>query len=77
MLRHQHELPRLPVPDLKHTLDLLLQSCRPLADSETEFKTTEAKVAEFLAHQGPILQERLLDYDKTQQVNRTLLCLSI
>jgi hypothetical protein len=44
----QNDLPRLPVPDLKKTLDRYLRSVRALATDE-EYANTEKIVATFLA----------------------------
>ncbi|KAJ3372960.1 Carnitine O-acetyltransferase mitochondrial [Allomyces arbusculus] len=55
----QSSLPHLPVPDLDATLKKYLQTVRPHVDDDG-YARTEAVVAEFLANQGPELQERLL-----------------
>lgn len=59
------ELPRLPIPQLERTLDRYLKSVRPLL-SQKEFAKYSLIVDDFLKGQGPILQERLIQYDKTQ-----------
>jgi len=55
---HQAKLPTLPVPDLSHTLQLYLDSVRPLASPE-EFARTEAAVRDLETGLGPVLQARL------------------
>jgi carnitine O-palmitoyltransferase 1 len=51
-------LPKLPVPELDHTLKLYLKSVQPLVTPE-EFKETSRKVKEFRKKEGPQLQKAL------------------
>ncbi|TMW64400.1 hypothetical protein Poli38472_013022 [Pythium oligandrum] len=59
--RHQDALPKLPIPPLEDTLGRYLEYIRAL-QSDEEYEESEAKVAEFLATEGPELQEKLLAY---------------
>ena len=61
MLCYQKNLPKLPVPALKDTLEKYLKTVRPLLNSE-EYAKTEAAVAEFQKPGGfgEELQKRLL-----------------
>ncbi|KAI7867549.1 acyltransferase ChoActase/COT/CPT [Spinellus fusiger] len=65
----QETLPKLPVPDLKETCAIYLQSLVPLL-SPAQFEETEKIVREFessaLAHS---LQQRLLDIEKSSTYN--------
>lgn len=58
-------LPRLPIPPLQVTLDRYLKSVRPLLNQKEYAKYTLI-VDDFLRGQGQLLQQRLLEYDKTQ-----------
>ena len=57
----QPTLPRLPVPDLKETLDRLRESLKPIAWSDTEYSSVLPKIDAFANDQGPQLQQRLLN----------------
>ena len=57
----QPNLPRLPVPDLKQTLDRLTESLKPIAWSDSEYSSVLRKVDTFANDQGPQLQQRLLN----------------
>ena len=50
----QRSLPRLPVPDLGHTVEGYLASAR-LLQSPEEYAITEAQARSFLANEGPRL----------------------
>ncbi|KAK7025038.1 carnitine acetyl transferase [Favolaschia claudopus] len=63
----QASLPLLPVPELQATLARLKESLRPLAWSQEELNTVEAKIAEFAEKKGPELHQRLLDRSKTHK----------
>ncbi|KXS16095.1 acyltransferase ChoActase/COT/CPT [Gonapodya prolifera JEL478] len=67
---NQKRLPRLPIPSLKRTCELYLESLKPLA-SEQEYQESERRVQEFLGPDGMgmVLQQRLMEWDKTQKVN--------
>jgi carnitine O-acetyltransferase len=61
----QGALPALPIPSLEETLNKLLKCLEALQEDDTERKE-EAKnsVLEFLAGDGPKLQQLLLEYDR-------------
>ncbi|RZC42796.1 Carn acyltransf domain containing protein [Asbolus verrucosus] len=58
----QSALPRLPIPELKHTCDRYLAAQRPLLIDEA-FRKTEANVNHFRDGVGKQLQQLLKDYD--------------
>ena len=58
---HQAKLPKLPIPDLGHSLDQFLGALKPLQNA-AERHDTENAVQEFLKNEGPELQERLKKY---------------
>ena len=57
----QSNLPRLPVPDLRQTLDRLRVSLKPIAWSDSEYSSVLRKIDTFANDQGPQLQQRLLN----------------
>lgn len=57
----QPNLPRLPVPELKHTLDRLRESLKPIPWSDSEYSSVLRKIDTFANGQGPQLQQRLLN----------------
>ncbi|PSR87024.1 Choline/Carnitine o-acyltransferase-domain-containing protein [Coniella lustricola] len=57
----QDKLPTLPIPDLESSCTKYLQALRPL-QSAREHADTKHAVQEFLAHEGPDLQDRLKKY---------------
>lgn len=57
----QDKLPKLPVPELKASLDKYLESLRPLQTAR-EHRESEAAVADFIKTDGPELQEKLKKY---------------
>ena len=57
----QPNLPQLPVPDLKQTLDRLKESLKPIAWSDSEYSSVLRKIDTFANGHGPQLQQRLLD----------------
>ena len=57
----QPNLPQLPVPDLKQTLDRLRESLKPIAWSDSEYSSVLRKIDTFANGHGPQLQQRLLD----------------
>jgi carnitine O-acetyltransferase len=61
----QGELPKLPIPPLKDTLDRYLNALVGLQD-EHEHARTRAAVEDFLHGEGPRLQERLIEWAKTK-----------
>lgn len=54
----QSSLPRLPIPDLKDTIDRFLPTALPLAESEEEVKTLKKDAANFV-RQAISVQSRL------------------
>jgi carnitine O-acetyltransferase len=66
MLRHQRELPHLPVPDLEETCTLYLELARPLLGGRDYARTLRA-VAEFVepGGAGERLQARLLEWSRS------------
>jgi hypothetical protein len=67
---NQARLPRLPVPSLEETASRYLKSCLPLLTSQ-EYEKTRSIVEAFTQKGGlgEQLQQRLIDYDKTQQAS--------
>ncbi|KXJ96881.1 carnitine O-acetyltransferase, variant 2 [Microdochium bolleyi] len=59
----QDQLPRLPIPSLDKTCHKYLAALKPLQDPREHAETTLA-VHEFLHHDGPQLQAKLLEYAK-------------
>ena len=57
----QDRLPKLPIPELKGTCQKYLEVLKPL-QSAREHESTKAAVADFLANDGPPLQEQLRKY---------------
>ena len=66
-------LPALPLPSLKNTLDLYLQSLAPFLTSD-ELEKKRKIVQEFGDNEGQILQEKLLQRssEKKNWVNSSL-----
>ncbi|KAJ8521273.1 hypothetical protein ONZ45_g2023 [Pleurotus djamor] len=58
----QDKLDKLPVPDLRQTLDRLKESLRPIAWSDEEYAAVEKKIEEFGKGKGVELHERLLKH---------------
>ena len=59
MMRHQGNLPRLPVPPLEQTLSMYLNSVKPLC-TDAQWKHTQTAVMDFMTSpQGAELQEKL------------------
>jgi hypothetical protein len=54
-LSHHDQLPRLPVPDLAATREKVLNSAKPLAKNEEEFKEMQKKLDDFL--HSPLAKE--------------------
>jgi carnitine O-acetyltransferase len=68
----QSKLPRLPIPKLDSTLQKYLVSLRPFPALTTG--GTEKIVNTFLSDpkQGPLLQQRLTEYDSKQAVHSSI-----
>lgn len=66
-LRVQRPLPKLPVPDLRETLDKYLQCVRPTVSAE-QYEQTCRLVAEFGKKDGlgEYLQRKLVEYAETK-----------
>ncbi|AJS85404.1 Cat2p [Saccharomyces cerevisiae YJM1342] len=58
----QQDLPSLPVPELKSTLDKYLQTIRPFCNDVETFERQQLLCKDFSEHMGPILQDRLKEY---------------
>lgn len=57
----QDKLPKLPIPELEHSLTKYLAALKPL-QSGREHAETQQAVEEFLKAEGPDLQEKLKKY---------------
>ena len=57
----QDKLPKLPIPDLDHSMNRYLAALKPL-QSPREHAETQQAVDEFLKSEGPDLQEKLKKY---------------
>jgi carnitine O-acetyltransferase len=57
----QDKLPKLPIPELEHSLTRYLAALKPL-QSGREHAETQQAVEEFLKAEGPELQEKLKKY---------------
>ncbi|TVY29814.1 putative mitochondrial carnitine O-acetyltransferase [Lachnellula hyalina] len=57
----QDRLPKLPIPELEHSMTGYLKALKPL-QSPREHAETQQAVEEFLKSEGPELQERLKKY---------------
>ena len=57
----QDKLPKLPIPDLEHSMEKYLAALKPLQTGR-EYAETQVAVDEFLKAEGPELQERLKKY---------------
>ncbi|TVY51937.1 putative mitochondrial carnitine O-acetyltransferase [Lachnellula cervina] len=57
----QDKLPKLPIPELEHSMTGYLNALKPL-QSPREHAETQQAVEEFLKSEGPELQERLKKY---------------
>jgi len=57
----QDKLPKLPIPELEHSLTRYLTALKPLQNPREHAETKQA-VEEFLKSEGPELQERLKKY---------------
>lgn len=66
-LRVQRALPKLPVPDLRETLDKYLQCVRPTVSAD-QYEQTCRLVAEFVKKDGlgEYLQRKLFEYAETK-----------
>lgn len=58
---HQDKLAKLPIPDLRSSCERYMQALKPLQSAREQSDTRQA-VEEFLAKEGPELQEKLKRY---------------
>ena len=65
-LRHQDELPKMPIPALRATMDRYLDCYSPLLEIQQEKDATTTAVSNFLTDDGPNLYEKLVNYDKSE-----------
>lgn len=63
---HQTTLPKLPIPPLEETCARYLEYIHALQSPE-EYETSKQRVADFLAHDGPALQQKLIEYDQDKK----------
>jgi carnitine O-acetyltransferase len=65
----QNQLNRLPIPPLEVTAQSYLESCRPFYQSREEQEDYSRIVKDFIrpGGLGEILQNRLIQYEKTQE----------
>lgn len=61
----QGELPKLPIPPLEQTCARYLNALAGLQDAK-EHARTKGAVEDFLKHDGPKIQERLVEWAKTK-----------
>lgn len=57
----QDKLPKLPIPELEHSMSRYLAALKPLQNPREHAETQQA-TEEFLKAEGPELQERLKKY---------------
>jgi carnitine O-acetyltransferase len=71
----QDKLPKLPIPDLDHSMDRYLAALKPL-QSGREHAETQQAVEDFLKSEGPELQDRLKKYanGKTSYIEQFCMC---
>jgi carnitine O-acetyltransferase len=62
---NQSKLPRLPIPSLQATLTRYQKSISPFC-TPAELQDYSNKIVDFAKTLGPVLQERLIEYEKTQ-----------
>ncbi|GAN05695.1 carnitine acetyl transferase [Mucor ambiguus] len=67
--QYQNQLPKLPIPELEDTARRYLAAIKPLQSAE-EHQATIQSVQEFMANEGPLLQEKLKTYatDKSSYI---------
>ena len=65
--KYQSTLPRLPIPELKQTLDIYKKSLKPVL-TEKEFEESIEIIDGFCEKEGKELQKRLINFDKLQEV---------
>lgn len=61
----QEKLPRLPIPPLEDTCRRYLKALEGLQEAD-EHETTKKAVNDFLKNEGPMIQEKLLEWSETK-----------
>ena len=61
--KHQSSLPKLPIPPLEETCARYLDYIRAL-QTPAEYDRSVQCVREFLQRDGPVLQQKLIEYEK-------------
>lgn len=71
----QDKLPKLPIPELEHSMTRYLAALKPL-QSPREHAESQQAVDEFLKSEGPELQEKLKKYatGKTSYIEQFCTC---
>jgi carnitine O-acetyltransferase len=69
--KNQEQLPRLPIPTLNETLSKLPSRLQALID-EKELKETKIAIDAFLQNEGPLLQEKLIEYGENGFNNKEI-----
>ena len=71
----QDKLPKLPIPDLEHSVARYLAALQPLQSPREHAESIQA-AEEFLKAEGPELQERLKKYatGKTSYIEQFCMC---
>ena len=64
--KYEKKYPKIPVPNLKDTINKYLNSIKPIS-TKIEYEKALKIVEEFLLKQGPDLQKRLLEMAKTSK----------
>ncbi len=72
LYENQASLPRLPISEIKDTVNRLLPSTLPLAESEEEQESLLEACRQF-PREAQILQERLVEYDTNECANASWL----
>ncbi|KAG2021252.1 carnitine acetyl transferase [Coprinopsis cinerea AmutBmut pab1-1] len=62
---YQDRLPKLPIPPLEDTCKRYLRALVALQDPE-EHEATKTAVKDFLENEGPVIQQKLIDWAKTK-----------
>eukprot|EP00960_Hanusia_phi_P029671 748095-Hanusia_phi.AAC.1 len=68
MLGNEGRLPRLPIPELDLSVGDFLRAAKPLL-SASEYEETQQVAKRFLENEGPVLHEKLLEYDCMPGIN--------
>ncbi|CCF57524.1 hypothetical protein KAFR_0C05330 [Kazachstania africana CBS 2517] len=65
--QNQAQLPSLPIPDLKVTLNKYLKTIEPFINSSEELEQQKLLIQNFLQGMGPILQNRLIQFSNDKR----------